>query len=146
MDELGFYVPFNSISVISRRWKGDYERLCTMKRRLGSGRISSAAWFEPVTPWSEVGSANRSATRTLHTKFKREATCDLFCRNTQSLPSLTLEMIGDKTGLLLTFKNIDSKRIHKHETRRYWCFFMLNFLETLMSPMLGLNNVLFCLK
>ena len=39
MDELGFYVPFNSISVISRRWKCEYEILCAMKRRLGSGRI-----------------------------------------------------------------------------------------------------------
>ena len=57
--------PFNSISVISRRWKGEHERLCAMKRRLGSGRISPQAGFEPATPWSEVGSANRSATRTL---------------------------------------------------------------------------------
>ena len=58
--------PFNSISVISRRWKGEHERLCTLKRRLGSGRISPPAGFEPVTPWSEVGSANRSAMRMLH--------------------------------------------------------------------------------
>ena len=57
--------PFNSISVISRRWKGEHERLCAMKRRLGSGRISPPAGFEPATSWSEVGSANRSATRTL---------------------------------------------------------------------------------
>ena len=57
--------PFNSISVISRRWKGEHERLCAMKRRLGSGRILPPAGFEPATPWSEVGSANRSATRTL---------------------------------------------------------------------------------
>ena len=57
--------PFSSISVISRRWKGEHERLCAMKRRLGSGRISPPAGFEPATPWSEVGSANRSATRTL---------------------------------------------------------------------------------
>ena len=40
-DELGFYVPFNSISVISERWKGDYERLCAIKRRLGSESISN---------------------------------------------------------------------------------------------------------
>ena len=39
--------PFNSISVISRRWKGEHERLCAMKRRLGSGRISPPAGFEP---------------------------------------------------------------------------------------------------
>ena len=36
-----------------------------MKRRLGSGRISPPAGFEPATPWTEVGSTNRSATRTL---------------------------------------------------------------------------------
>ena len=35
MNELGFYVPFNSILVISGRWKSEYERLCAMKRRLG---------------------------------------------------------------------------------------------------------------
>ena len=58
--------PFNSISVISRWWKGEHERLCAMKRRLASGRISPPAGFEPATLWSEVGSANRSATRTLH--------------------------------------------------------------------------------
>ena len=40
--------PFNSISVILRRWKGEHERLCAMKRRLGSGRISPPAGFEPV--------------------------------------------------------------------------------------------------
>ena len=56
---------FDSISVISRRWKSEHERLCAMKRHLGSGRISPPAGFEPVTSWSEVGSANRSATRTL---------------------------------------------------------------------------------
>ena len=48
MDELGFLRPFNSISVISRRWEGEHERLCAMKRRLGSGRISHPAGFEPV--------------------------------------------------------------------------------------------------
>ena len=44
--------PFNSISVISRRWKGEHERLCAMKRRLGLGRISPPAGFEPMTLWS----------------------------------------------------------------------------------------------
>ena len=57
--------PFNSISVISRWWKGEHERLCAMKRRLGSGRISPPEGFEPATPCSEVGRAKRSATRTL---------------------------------------------------------------------------------
>ena len=36
-----------------------------MKRRLGSGRMSPPAGCEPATLSSEVGSANRSATRTL---------------------------------------------------------------------------------
>ena len=57
--------PFNSISVISRQWKDEHERLCAMKRCLGSGRISPSAGFEPATPWSKVGSTNRSAMRTL---------------------------------------------------------------------------------
>ena len=57
--------PFNSISVISRQWEGEHERLCAMKRRLGSERISPPAGFEPATLWSEVGSANCSATRML---------------------------------------------------------------------------------
>ena len=61
--------PFNSISVILRRWEDEHERLCAMKRRLGSGRISPPAGFEPATPWSEVGSAYRSSTRTLLCEF-----------------------------------------------------------------------------
>ena len=64
MDELGVLRPFNSISVIPRRWEEEHKRLCAVKRRLGSGRISPPAGFEPATLWSEVGSANRSATRT----------------------------------------------------------------------------------
>ena len=39
MDDLVFYVPFNSISVISGQWKDEQERFCAMKRHLGSGRI-----------------------------------------------------------------------------------------------------------
>ena len=53
MDELGFY---------RWGWNGEHERLWTMKHRLGSGRISPPVGFEPTTPWSEVGSANRLAT------------------------------------------------------------------------------------
>ena len=53
----GFYVPFNSISVISGRWKGEHERLCAMKCRLCSGRISPQAGFEPATRWSETWTA-----------------------------------------------------------------------------------------
>ena len=56
---LGFYVPFNSISDISGRWKGEHERLCAMKCRLCSGRIYPQAGFEPATRWSEVGTARK---------------------------------------------------------------------------------------
>ena len=76
---------FNSISVISRRWKGEHERLCAMKRRLGSERISPSAGFEPATPWSEVGSANRSATRTLQNKnvLNDSFACSFICYHAQ---------------------------------------------------------------
>ena len=50
MEGLAFYIPFNSISVISGRWKGEHERLCAMKCRLGSGRIVPPAGFETATP------------------------------------------------------------------------------------------------
>ena len=39
MDDLRFYVLFNSVSVISGRWAGDNERLCAMKPRLRLGRF-----------------------------------------------------------------------------------------------------------
>ena len=65
MDELRFNVPFNSISFISGRWKGEHEKLCAMNRRLGSEIISPPAGLEHEILWSEVGSANRSATRSL---------------------------------------------------------------------------------
>ena len=47
MDELGFYVPFKCILVILGQWKGEHERLCAMKSRLGSERISENS-FAPV--------------------------------------------------------------------------------------------------
>ena len=64
MDGLEFYVP----STVFQSFRDDGRvnmKLSEMKRRLGSGRISPPAGFKPATPWSEVGSANRSATRTL---------------------------------------------------------------------------------
>ena len=60
--------PFNSISVISRRWKGEHERLCAMKHRLGSRRISPPAGSEPATPWTEV--THNTKLRTLELLFK----------------------------------------------------------------------------
>ena len=47
MDGLGFYVPFNSILVILGQWKSERERLCAMKSRLDSERISENS-FAPV--------------------------------------------------------------------------------------------------
>ena len=49
-DELQFNVRFNRISFISGRWKGEHEKLCAMKRRLGSEIISPPAGLEPETP------------------------------------------------------------------------------------------------
>ena len=43
--------PFNNISVISGRWKGEDNSLRVMKQRLGSGRISPPAGLEPASPW-----------------------------------------------------------------------------------------------
>ena len=50
MDELWFNVLFNSISFISGRWQGEQEKLCAVKRRLGSDIISPPAGLEPETP------------------------------------------------------------------------------------------------
>ena len=59
-----FCVLFNSISVISGRWKCEYERLFAVKHRLGSEKKNLAkSGVEPETPWSEVGSDNRLAMR-----------------------------------------------------------------------------------
>ena len=58
LDGLGLYGLFNSISVISGRWKDTHEGICAMKRRLGSERTSPLAEFETENPWSEDGSAN----------------------------------------------------------------------------------------
>ena len=65
MDELRFNVPFNSISFISGRWKGEHEKVCAMKRHLDSEIISPPAGLEPEATRSKVGNANRSATMSL---------------------------------------------------------------------------------
>ena len=79
--------PFNSISVISRRWKGEHERLCAMKRCLGLRRISPPAGFEPATPWTEVGSAYRSATQPLHIWWTAEKSRSRVFYSQVSLPT-----------------------------------------------------------
>ena len=65
MDELGFYVPSTVFQSFQDDGRVNMKGSVQWSARLGSGRISPPAGFEPATPWSEVGSANRSATRTL---------------------------------------------------------------------------------
>ena len=47
MDDLRFWVPFKSVSVISGMWVGDNERLCAMEPRVRLKRSSTHAGFEP---------------------------------------------------------------------------------------------------
>ena len=49
MDDLRFYVLFNSIRVISGRWVDDNERLCAMKPHLQLKRSSPQAGPELTT-------------------------------------------------------------------------------------------------
>ena len=54
-----------------------------MKRRLGSGRISPPAGFEPATLWSEVGSANRSAQKMSNPRINIDKICKIWSLFTQ---------------------------------------------------------------
>ena len=47
MDDLPFYVLFNSISVISGHWVADFEKLCAMEPCLQSKRPPVQVGFEP---------------------------------------------------------------------------------------------------
>ena len=58
MDDLGFNILFNSVSVISGLWKGEHERLCAMRHCLGSEIILPSAGLKRETLRSIVGSAN----------------------------------------------------------------------------------------
>ena len=49
MDDLQFYVLFNSISVISRWWVGDNERLCSMELCLPLKRPPPQVGLESTT-------------------------------------------------------------------------------------------------
>ena len=42
--------PFQQYFIISGRSKGEHEKLCALKRRLGSEIISPPAGLEPETP------------------------------------------------------------------------------------------------
>ena len=46
MDDLRFYVLFNSVSVISGQWKVDNERLCAMELHLWLRRFLPTAGME----------------------------------------------------------------------------------------------------
>ena len=108
----GFYVPFNSISVISGRWKGEHERLCAMKCRLYSGRISPQAGFEPATRWSEVGTARKPK--------RRPTTLQLFSNltrgsygNRQNVPRIKTEQYSKyifNTNPLAFFMKLNKKK------------------------------------
>ena len=53
LDSLGLYVLFNSISVISRWWKGEHEGLCAMKGHLDSERTLWVSNQRPHDPKCE---------------------------------------------------------------------------------------------
>ena len=59
MDNLQFYVLFNSVSIISGSWELDYERLFAMKPSLGLERFPSIAQIEPRTTILASSSALR---------------------------------------------------------------------------------------
>ena len=90
--------PFNIISVISRRWKGEYERLCAMKRHLGLGRISPPVGFEPATPFFYPKSGaltaqprGRFIKKKKHNALQRSEGCSQYTYEWPCLPeSMTL--------------------------------------------------------
>ena len=45
MDELGFYIRFNSNSVISGRWKGEHERLCENEALFRFAKNLASSWI-----------------------------------------------------------------------------------------------------
>ena len=49
MDDLQFFILFNSIAVISGPWMGDNNRLCVVEPRLRLKRSPSQAGLEPRT-------------------------------------------------------------------------------------------------
>ena len=49
-----------SISVISEGWKGEHEKLCALKRLLGSERIPPAAGFKPGARDQKLGVLSES--------------------------------------------------------------------------------------
>ena len=48
MDDLRFYVLFNSISVISGRWADDNERLCAMEPCLRMNRGHNICFYVEI--------------------------------------------------------------------------------------------------
>ena len=57
-DDLRFYVPSNSISVLSGKCEGDKEKLCEMEYRLWFESFPPAAELEPGTARSVGGILN----------------------------------------------------------------------------------------
>ena len=111
MDNLRFYVLFNSISAISERWVVDNERLCAMEPRLRLRRFPSLAGLE-------LGTARLTGQRL--TKRERRSSSRL----TIITPSLKL-LCCDKQMLLCGhFRHKNSSKREQNPcipqpTRRY---------------------------
>ena len=104
------YVPFNSISFISRWWKGEDETLCAVKPCLGSGRIFPPVGFKPATLWSEIWSANRSATGMLQLALCMKITFYSFVL----VSTVNLKYIAIKFSVFSRFKE------GKKQKRKKW--------------------------
>ena len=66
MDDLRFYVIFNSISVISGRWLVDNERMCAIEPILRSERFPPQARLEPGIARSEGERLTHRVTGAFH--------------------------------------------------------------------------------
>ena len=95
--------PFNSISVISRRWKGEHERLCAMKRHLGSGRISPPAGSNPRPRDPKSGALTAPPRGCFYV-----AKCDWLCRRNQ----LIIYTMIFHTSLLIPTNIVKGKNVH----------------------------------
>ena len=69
-DDLVFYIPFDTIQTLSRWLKSDIEKLCDMENFMVIDWIPPPMALESGTSWSEVRSANHSATQMLQNSGK----------------------------------------------------------------------------
>ena len=69
MDDLRFYVLFNSIFVISGRWEGDYETLCAVDFHLSLERFPSQESVSNPGPPDQQASAKPTDLPSVLVKF-----------------------------------------------------------------------------